>query len=458
MRVFKYRGGDEEIFKRDLLAIEKNYFWGSNFNQLNDPCETLISSTKFKNLTKTFVKFISKNSEKELEKVHEALDNVVNRGKEIGIYSLSATYNDELLWAHYANSHQGFCIEYDLDLLLESYPTDKVYSFPVKYSKNPPEIRVSDVSDKGGTSLVKKLAGNKSKKWYYEEEYRIITDKSGEHVYNFKAVKAIYFGLRMSEPWKEEMMTCLKGRGIKYYQMYQVKGKYQFERKEVSDINDNEVTYLCQVPSSDTEKSSINFDIIEKDFNKFNGKAMITIELESKINKEQLIWIANKMKDDLFRNAKRIFISYVTKGMITGNGYWATASFEEEELKVSINGLTLEQEIELQDGFKNESRKTSGMWIDESPFVCSSLTLLVEDGETTLETKYFDGSKSSEQLKSTQLDFGIRYDNIEGNDHGEYFIIEENGTLKYYSEDGVFKELKPFKLKKKNLQHGVKMH
>ncbi len=96
---------------------------------------------------------------------------------------------------------------------------------------------------------------------------------------------------------------------------------------------------------------------------------------------------------------------------------------------------------------KNESRKASGMWIDESPFVCSSLTLLVERGEATLETKYFDGSKSSERLKSTQLDMGIRYDNIEGNDHGEYFIVEGNGTLKYYSEDGVFKELKPYKMK-----------
>lgn len=447
MRVFKYRGGDEKIFKRDLLAIEKSYFWGSNFNQLNDPCETLISSDKFKSLTMTFVKLINKNSESELEKVHEALDNVINRGKEIGIYSLSATYNDELLWAHYANSHKGFCIEYDLDMLLEFYPTDKVYSFPIKYSKNPPEVGVSDVSDKEGISIVKKLAGNKSKKWDYEKEYRIITDKSGEQAYNFRAVKAIYFGLRMSESWKEEMMDCLKGRGVKYYQMYQVEGKYQFERKDVPDINGNEITYLCQIPPSNTGKPTINFSIIDKEFNKFNGKATATIELESKTDKEELIWIANKIKDDLFKSAERVFISYMPKGMITGNGYWATGNFEEEELKVSINGLTLEQENLLQNGLENESRKTSGMWIDESPYICSSLTLLVEDRETTLETKYFDGSKSSERLKSTQLDFGIRYDNIEGNDHGEYFIVEDNGILKYYSEDRVFKKLKPFKLK-----------
>jgi hypothetical protein len=447
MRVFKYRGGDEEVFKRDLFSIEKNYFWGSNFDQLNDPCETLISSDKFKSLTKTFVKLINKNSESELQKVHEALDNVINRGKEIGIYSLSASYNDELLWAHYANSHKGFCIEYDLDMLLESYPTDKVYSFPIKYSKKPPEVSVSDLSDKEGITIVKKLAGNKSKKWDYEKEYRIITDKSGEHAYDFRAVKAIYFGLRMPEPWKAEMITCLKGRGIKFFQMHQVEGKYQFERSDVPDVNGNEITYLFQVPSSNPKKITVNFSIIEKDFNKFNGKATTTIELESKTDKEELIWIANKIKDDLFRNAERVFISYILKGMITGNGYWATGNFEKKELKVSINGLTLEQENLLEAGLKNESRKTSGMWIDDSPYIRSSMTLLVEDGETILETNYFDGSKSSEQLKSNQLNEGIRYDKIDGNDHGEYFIIESNGTLKYYSEDGIFKILKPFKMK-----------
>ncbi|MDQ3537145.1 MAG: DUF2971 domain-containing protein [Bacteroidota bacterium] len=393
------------------------------------------------------MKLINKNSESALEKVHEALDNVINRGKEIGIYSLSATYNHELLWAHYANSHKGFCIEYDLDMLLESYPTNKVYSFPIKYSKTPPEVGISDISDKEGISIVRKLVGNKSKKWEYEKEYRIIIDKSGEHAYNFSAIKAIYFGLRMPEPWKEEMMTCLKGRGIKYYQIYQVEGKYQFERNGVPDISGNEITYLCQIPPSNTGKPAINFRIIEKDYKKVNGKATATIELESKTGKEALIWIANKIKDDLFRSAERIFISYMPQGMPTGNGYWATGNFEKEELQVSINGLTLEQENLLEVGLKNESRKASGMWIDESPFVCSSLTLLVERGEATLETKYFDGSKSSERLKSTQLDMGIRYDNIEGNDHGEYFIVEGNGTLKYYSEDGIFKELKPYKMK-----------
>ena len=42
MRVFKYRGGDEGIFSRDLESLEKDTFWSPTINRLNDPCEGLV--------------------------------------------------------------------------------------------------------------------------------------------------------------------------------------------------------------------------------------------------------------------------------------------------------------------------------------------------------------------------------------------------------------------------------
>ena len=340
MRVFKYRGGDKKTIERDLKLIEKNSFWGSNFSQLNDPCETLISLDEFKSLTTSFVKLLGGSSGQNLVRLHEALGNVISRSKEVGIYSLSQTYSDELLWAHYGNSHKGFCIEYDLELLLECYPTDKVYSFPVTYSKHPPEVNVADLSDKEGISIIKKLTGNKSLKWKYEKEHRIIIDRSGEYIYNHHALKAIYFGLRMDDLMKERMMTRLKGRGIDYYQIAQVEGKYQFERKKVPDKNGNEITYLCQVPKSKKRKQEVHYNIIEKDFNKFNGKATITIQLGSKLDSNELTWLANTIKDHVFWKADMIFISFILEGMTIGDGYWAVANFRGENLDVSINGLT----------------------------------------------------------------------------------------------------------------------
>jgi hypothetical protein len=447
MRVFKYRSGsDKDIFNRDLSAIEKNCLWGPSFNQLNDPCETLIISEKFKSITKSAISLFGKNAEQRLNEVHKALDKVISRKVEIGIYSLSTTYDDELLWAHYANSHKGFCIEYDLDLLLETYQMDRVYHFPVSYTKRPPEIKFSDLADKTGISILKKIAGNKSKRWKYEKEHRIIINSYGDHPYNHNALKAIYFGLRMDDSSKLEIMNRLKGRGIKYYQIKQMPDHYLFEREEVEDIHRLGITYLCQVPELGKDKKAVDYIIIEKDFNKYNGKATIKIELDSKLKKEGLIWLSNTIKDNLFCKAERIFITYVLKGMVNSSGCWASANFSERELNISINGLTPEQEVLLMEGLKNESRNPIGMWIDETPLMCSSMILLHNTVDVILETNYYDGSKSVEKLKLSNINNKVRYENYKGNPHGEYFIIEESGELMYYSPNGLIKTLQPFRL------------
>ncbi|PAU93420.1 hypothetical protein CK503_11850 [Aliifodinibius salipaludis] len=51
MEVYKYRGGTEHTFERDLDALENNYFWAPTYSELNDPCETLIIADTFKNQT-----------------------------------------------------------------------------------------------------------------------------------------------------------------------------------------------------------------------------------------------------------------------------------------------------------------------------------------------------------------------------------------------------------------------
>lgn len=70
----------------------------------------------------------------------------------IGIYSLSKPKENEtfpcneLLWAHYANSHKGFCIEYDLDILLKNHSSqfDIRNQIHVVYKNERPEVSESD--------------------------------------------------------------------------------------------------------------------------------------------------------------------------------------------------------------------------------------------------------------------------------------------------------------------------
>jgi hypothetical protein len=280
--VYKYRGGDKEIFKRDLNSLEENCFFAPSFKMLNDPSETMVFTDKFEKQIGLFSKLLSKNSKQHLEVVKEALANVVNRKNEIGIYSLSKTYKDELLWAHYANSHYGFCIEYDLDILTDTYNGDEIYSFPISYSNVPPQIGITEVASSGSDSLsiIKLMAGHKSKRWKEEEEHRLIIDRFGEQAYDFKAVKSIYFGLRIEAENKESIMNRLKGRGINYFQMVQVDKSYNIEAKP---INDTRLTYLQEIPSEITNTEAVKYKIDKKDYDWVSGKEEIEITLEAEL-------------------------------------------------------------------------------------------------------------------------------------------------------------------------------
>jgi len=272
MIVYKYRGGDNEIFKRDLDALTNDYFWASSVDELNDPCETLIDTDNFKKQIKKTLRILKKDTPQINESFRilcEELDNVVNR--DIGIFSLSKTNLDELLWAHYANSHKGFCVAYDLEKLTENNSIKKYYPFHVKYSNKPPCVSVSDMyklsDDLTKSSLIQKFTSIKSKKWINEQEVRIITDKWGKQPYDYRALKSIYFGMRMSNTEKENIIYELRGRGITYYQIYLEDKTYKFYHNPVQDKYSDSDQYLYKLATvsesavieSDVKKENIKF-------------------------------------------------------------------------------------------------------------------------------------------------------------------------------------------------------
>lgn len=337
MRVFKYRGGDEEIFIRDVKSLEANMFYASSSEMLNDPCETIVNSENIIDKAKLLSKFIGFKDSGSLDMIDESYRKVLSFDKKMGIYSLSQTYLDELLWAHYGNSHKGFCIEYDLDLLLETYKTDKRFAFPVKYNSKPPRIRLSDIINNENDLFVKKLGGYKSERWMYEKEYRIITNKFGLQSYNYKSVKSIFFGLRMLDSHKKEIMNRLKGRGINYYQIEQTKNSYKFQANLIEDINGKELTYLNQIPPSVTNCKSIKFTIIEKDYTWYNGKATISIELETKVKDEELKWVGNLIRNNIFPLAERIFMFYYIVSQSDRTMAWATTNYDNGKINLWKN-------------------------------------------------------------------------------------------------------------------------
>ncbi|WP_045623928.1 DUF2971 domain-containing protein [Vibrio vulnificus] len=242
MKVYKYRGG---AFDRDLASLRDNQFYAPSRNKLNDPCEGVFDQKGIFDQTELISKLIPSDSNGVAYKsLVNSLKDVFSFVDKSGIYSLSKTPLEELLWAHYSYNHTGFCIEYDLDRLSDFIDRD-CHRIPVTYKTCPPEVCLSDISNP--QDLVTKMFGVKSSAWGYENELRLVTSQAGIHDYDFRAVTGIYFGLRMDEREKQQIMQTLKGRGIQYYQIVLKGNSYEFQYQNIPDAFIGSERYMYNI-------------------------------------------------------------------------------------------------------------------------------------------------------------------------------------------------------------------
>ena len=152
MNGYKYRANiavNDKGNLRDIETLIKDELWASSLTDLNDPFE----ATYIDNIERALALFESVFGAniKDVKKYWEELILFKNN---IGIYSLAlsqADYPDnELMWAHYANSHKGFCIEYDIEKLQDSenYTFD-VNRMKIEYKNEPPIIGLDDIEERG---------------------------------------------------------------------------------------------------------------------------------------------------------------------------------------------------------------------------------------------------------------------------------------------------------------------
>lgn len=240
MKVYKYRGGDKTILKRDLRSLANNQIYIASIDTLNDPFEAKVNihdqSFELGTLLNLFASISYKKKVNKLDQqFFDLTRNFINDSKKWGIYSLSKIFNDELLWSYYANSHKGFCIEYDIKKLMEyKIPTELIID--VEYQNEMPTITLSDILNIKQEQIQKKLIGTKSKRWQHENEIRIVTGEHGLFEYDYRALKSIYFGCRSDEKFRKLTMRVLKGRGIEYYLMKPKEGLYELEAIKLDDL------------------------------------------------------------------------------------------------------------------------------------------------------------------------------------------------------------------------------
>ena len=126
-----------------------------------------------------------------MENLKQEIENMLS---EIGIYSLSRIPDDILMWSHYADCHQGFCVKF-FDDENDSFIAGRQ---EISYSDEYPIM--NPIKDDDFVRLTKTLL-TKAKHWEYEKEWRIIDYENGPGVKHFPPhlLVGVIFGCRMTK-------------------------------------------------------------------------------------------------------------------------------------------------------------------------------------------------------------------------------------------------------------------
>jgi hypothetical protein len=154
------------IFNKRLYCAE--------WHTLNDPVEGV---------------FVYSHSGSDQEAAAIFMKEIEQSKKPLRVCSLSKTFDNHLLWAHYASGFSGVAIEFEID-----ETEDEVMD--INYRGVFAAVNESNSADP--SSVAKAVLSSKYDAWSYEQEIRILTT---DYFYKLKnPISRIIAGHRMAQP------------------------------------------------------------------------------------------------------------------------------------------------------------------------------------------------------------------------------------------------------------------
>jgi hypothetical protein len=238
--LYKYRHFDTANHYEDLLT--RNILFFPSPKNFNDPFDCRVYpdyelgtdeeiKKKFyehlkinrPELSQSELSFLAKKAYKENIDIIKSPKEMMKRMNGIvdsyfGICSMAEENDNLLMWAHYSDCHQGFCIEFDAHELYQigvNYFNmfDELLLFhKINYERSHPRINPYS-SDKN--DLINWIT-TKSIDWNYEKEWRLIYYKFPDMSLDFpdRIIKSIYFGVKCLPERREHCINLLEKRKI----------------------------------------------------------------------------------------------------------------------------------------------------------------------------------------------------------------------------------------------------
>jgi Protein of unknown function (DUF2971) len=189
-------GTVRDRLEEELSALRDKYIYCAGYDSLNDPMEGLFRPT-----------IQAKSSEKWPEN-RKMIDE--EKGK-WGIAALGEAWDDQLLWAHYADGFRGICVAYNRNVMVQDFESHLSLT-RITYTAHPNTI--STPRPKGQSEILN-LLSKKSTSWAYEREWRLFSPIIGKNYYeSSRLVDHVYLGTRMPPKTREHVTAALDSLNI----------------------------------------------------------------------------------------------------------------------------------------------------------------------------------------------------------------------------------------------------
>jgi Protein of unknown function (DUF2971). len=201
-RLYRYRRLDRpDDLENEISALHEMYVHATTYKGMNDPMEGFYEPSG--RLTRE-------------PQWRETYNEILNAKRTVGIACFSETFDNELMWAHYADNYRGICIGYSSTKLRDLLPPS-ARLVRVAYADAPIYLSKHDNDDI--VAAAQKILSQKKYNWAYEREWRVLGNHPGPLPYDGDIITDVYLGSRILPDVKERVLSGMASRNIRFHQM-----------------------------------------------------------------------------------------------------------------------------------------------------------------------------------------------------------------------------------------------
>jgi hypothetical protein len=233
-RLYRYRSltRSTAALAEEIAAIRDRYLYCAEFTSMNDPMEGLFQSSY-------------------LLRKHANYRTIVERIRDgklgIGMACSSETYENMLMWAHYAENFSGICLGYSSNDLQEALP-DSASLLRIAYLDKPPTVNITHVGRL--PEITRRILSQKQYSWSYEREWRVLTSHTGR--INFsdgQPICAIYLGPQMISAQRRLILDAARDEEIDVFEMTLSGYVPEWKKVEVNSGRSRSLPAIPRLPS-----------------------------------------------------------------------------------------------------------------------------------------------------------------------------------------------------------------